>query len=319
MDAALHRHWRIQSLVAARTARPTFRRGRCTPTSTAATLCSGRTTPTARPAGSTAKGTSGASTTPASSWKAKASGCSWTSASAWDRTRGTRAFAASLLERMSDAGFEPGSVTQVFLTHAHPDHVGWAFDEERGVPRFPNARYRLHRKDWHFFADRETVPKHFTRFVEPLAKSGALDMLDGEADIAPGVTALETPGHTAGHMSLLIRSRGEGLVIAGDVLNSPMYVTEPHRPFGSDADQKLGIETRVRLVERIAAEGWHVGAAHFRTRGGARWSLRVGAAGGAAGEGILDPTVREVRTRLSAMPRSPGFGPCGRRLGLACG
>lgn len=169
----------------------------------------------------------------------------------------------TLLERMSDAGFEPGSVTQVFLTHAHPDHVGWAFDEERGVPRFPNARYRLHRKDWHFFADRETVPKHFTRFVEPLAKSGVLDMLDGEADIAPGMTALETPGHTAGHMSLLIRSRGEGLVIAGDVLNSPMYVTEPHRPFGSDADQKLGIETRVRLVERIAEEGWHVSAAHF--------------------------------------------------------
>ncbi len=168
-----------------------------------------------------------------------------------------------LMARLQEAGLEPSSVTQVFLTHAHPDHVGWAFDEDAGRPRFPNARYRLHRKDWHFFADRETVPKHFTRFVAPLAKSGVLDLLDGETDIAPRITALETPGHTAGHMSLLIRSGSSGLVIAGDVLNSPMYVTEPERAFGSDADQRQGIATRVALMDRIAAEGWHVGAAHF--------------------------------------------------------
>ena len=173
----------------------------------------------------------------------------------------------SLLARMAEAGFDPDTVTQVFLTHAHPDHVGWAVDEERGAPRFPNARYRLHRTDWHFFAGRETVPKHFTRFVEPLARAGVLDLLDGEAEILPGMTALETPGHTAGHMSLLLRSRGEGLVIAGDVLNSPMYVTEPERPFGSDADQSQAIATRVRLVERIAAEGWRVAAPHFPAPG----------------------------------------------------
>ena len=182
----------------------------------------------------------------------------------------------ALLLRMEEAGVTSESITQVFLTHAHPDHVGWAFDEECGLPRFRKARYGLHRRHWHFFADRETVPKHFTRFVAPLESAGVLDLLDGEADIAPGVTALETPGHTAGHMSLLIRSRGEGLVIAGDVLNSPMYVTEPERPFGSDADQRLGVETRVALVERIEAEGWRVGAAHFPDPG---WGCVVRAEG----------------------------------------
>ena len=181
-----------------------------------------------------------------------------------------------LMQRMEAASIEPAAITQVFLTHAHPDHVGWAFDEERGVPRFPNARYRLHRTDWHFFADRETVPKHFTRFVEPLAKSAVLDLLDGETAIAPGITALETPGHTAGHMSLLIESRGEGMVIAGDVLNSPMFVTEPHRPFGSDADQQQGIETRIRLMDRITREGWRVAAAHFPTPGWGAIHLEAG-------------------------------------------
>ncbi|MEO8538385.1 MAG: MBL fold metallo-hydrolase [bacterium] len=169
----------------------------------------------------------------------------------------------ALMAELARAGIERESITRVFLTHAHPDHVGWVFDEDLRAPRFPRARYILHLRDWHFFADRETVPKHFTRFVAPLREAGVLDLLTAETEIAPGLTALETPGHTAGHMSLVIHSRGEGLVIAGDVLNSPMYVTEPGRPFGSDADQPLGISTRVALLDRIESEGWKVGAAHF--------------------------------------------------------
>jgi len=161
------------------------------------------------------------------------------------------------------AGMAAADFDRVFLTHAHPDHVGWTFDEERREPRFPNARYVLHRRDRDEFAWRQPVPKHFTRFVEPLERAGVLDLIEGEREISPGVTAIETPGHTPGHMSLLVRSHGEGLVIAGDVLNSPMYVTEPERRFGPDQDQETAIRTRVALVERIEAEGWKVAAAHF--------------------------------------------------------
>jgi len=157
----------------------------------------------------------------------------------------------------------PEDIGRVFLTHAHPDHVGWTFDEERGAPRFPSARYVLHPRDWAEFAGRSPEPKHFTRYVAPLERAGVLDLLDGERDVAPGVTAIETPGHTPGHMSLIIRSRGDGMVISGDVLNSPMYVSEPGRPFGPDLDQETAVRTRVALVERIEAEGWRVAAAHF--------------------------------------------------------
>lgn len=168
-----------------------------------------------------------------------------------------------LPRELAAAGTAPGDISTVFLTHAHPDHVGWTFDEEAGRPTFPRARYLLHRDDWDEFRGRTPVPKHFTRFVAPLERAGVLRVLDGAEEIAPGITAIETPGHTPGHMSLVVTSRGEGLVIAGDVLNSPVYVSEPGRPFGADMDRARGIATREALVARVEAEGWRVAAAHF--------------------------------------------------------
>ncbi len=168
---------------------------------------------------------------------------------------------------MGLAGIDAGSFDIVFLTHAHPDHAGWTFDEELQRPRFGNARYLLHRRDWEHFGGRETVPPYFRRFIQPLQEAGVLELIDGETEFAPGITAMETPGHTPGHMSLLVQSRGQGLVIAGDVLNSPMFVTEPELPFGSDADIARGVATRVALVDRIEAEGWRVAAEHFPAPG----------------------------------------------------
>ncbi|MGE0599590.1 MAG: MBL fold metallo-hydrolase [Dehalococcoidia bacterium] len=164
---------------------------------------------------------------------------------------------------LANAGLDFDDFDIVFLTHAHPDHVGWTFDEEHGRPRFPNARYLLSRRDWNHFGGRETIPPYFRRFLQPLQDAGVLELLDAETEFAPGLTAIETPGHTPGHMSLLMQSRGQGMVIAGDVLNSPMFLTEPDRLFGADADQRLANRTRVALVQRIEDEGWKVAAEHF--------------------------------------------------------
>lgn len=172
-----------------------------------------------------------------------------------------------LMTVMREAGLALEDVDTVFMTHAHPDHVGWNVDEEAGRPRFPAARYLLGGPDWREFGDREPPPRYFQRFLQPLDDAGVLDLIEGETALTEDVTAIETPGHTPGHMSLLISSAGERAMIVGDVLTSPFYVSEPQRPFRSDIDVPQGIRTRTALVERAEAEGLRIASAHFPAPG----------------------------------------------------
>lgn len=173
----------------------------------------------------------------------------------------------SLLRSLDEAGVTVEDIDEVFLTHSHPDHVGWAVDEQAGRPRFPRARYRLHRADWDEFTGRDPVPPFVNRFVRPLEAAGVLDLIEGETALDAHLTAIETPGHTPGHMSLVIASAGERAVITGDVLTSPVSVARPEVPFGSDLDMDLGIQTRHALLDRIEAEGMRVVAGHLAEPG----------------------------------------------------
>lgn len=164
---------------------------------------------------------------------------------------------------MRTADLDWNDLDTVFFTHAHPDHVAWSIDEDTNLPRFPRARYLLHQRDWDNFDGRETTPRYFERFVRPLQTHDVLDLLPGETALTDEVTAIETPGHTPGHMSLLITSNGERALITGDVLNHPVYVTEPWREFLSDHDVPQGIATRESLVARLEAESITLASAHF--------------------------------------------------------
>ena len=168
-----------------------------------------------------------------------------------------------LPEALRDAAATFDEVDTVFFTHCHPDHVAWSMIEEQHRARFPNARYLLHEADWREFTGRDPVPRYVDRFVRPLRDLEVLDLLEGETALTPEVTAIETPGHTPGHMAVVISSDGERAVITGDVFNHPIFVSEPWREFGADLDHARGIATREALLDRIEAEGMVLVAEHF--------------------------------------------------------
>ena len=120
-----------------------------------------------------------------------------------------------MLEALRDVGVSPEDIDTVFFTHLHPDHVGWNLSAASGDSRkatFPKARYVAHQADWDAFQNPE-VQAHFPfpfweETLAPLATLGVLDQLSGETTLTSEITAIPTPGHTPGSMSLVITSGG---------------------------------------------------------------------------------------------------------------
>jgi glyoxylase-like metal-dependent hydrolase (beta-lactamase superfamily II) len=172
-----------------------------------------------------------------------------------------------LFEDMRAKGVRPEEVTRVAFTHLHPDHVGWNMITEggRARPAFPNARYLIPTADFDFF----TSPEGLNNFpyikdqVVPLVGLGLIDFLQPETDITPELRVWSTPGHTPGHISILINSAGEKGVILGDVAHSPVQAHETDWNCGFDLNQDRARATRHAVLDRIEQEGLTVAAGHF--------------------------------------------------------
>ena len=181
-----------------------------------------------------------------------------------------RGIQGCLPDELEQQGVRADEIDIVVLTHLHPDHVGWNLATD-GKPFFPKARYVTSQTDWDFFSNPETWKlfpfPYLETSVMPLQELGVLDLVTGEHSITSEITTMPTPGHTPGHISLLIVSAGERGIVLGDVSGHPAQVTEPNWVSGFDTDPDLARETRKRVHDRIEAEGMTVMAGHFPTRG----------------------------------------------------
>ena len=151
-----------------------------------------------------------------------------------------------LPDALDQLGVRRDAVDIVFLTHLHIDHIGWTTDAEAGV-FFPNARYLVHREAL-AFARSNPDRSHIRRCVEPLADR--FEQLDGDADLAPGVTAFVAPGHYPGHMGLRLRSAGAEAVLMADVAPHPALLDRPEWAYAFDDVQQT--TTRAELVADLA-------------------------------------------------------------------
>jgi glyoxylase-like metal-dependent hydrolase (beta-lactamase superfamily II) len=163
---------------------------------------------------------------------------------------------------------DPGTIDLVVLTHLHVDHIGWCTDEA-GRPTFARARYAVPRADWEAFGTAPGRAELIARRVTPLAEHGVMDPIEPGAavEVAPGVEAFPTPGHTPGHVSLRIRSRGEEAVILGDVCVHPAQVADPGLAYTFDVDPARAAATRAALLRSLEEGGTLVAAGHFPVAG----------------------------------------------------
>lgn len=163
---------------------------------------------------------------------------------------------------LAAAGVGPEDVDLVICTHLHMDHVGWLV--AGGAPFFPRATVRFGTGDWDHFVTRRGGSERTRRTMEALAAAGRLDPVtaDGEP-LAAGITARLTPGHTPGHLSLVLASGTDRAYLLGDAVHCPAQIEEPDWVNLSDVDPALAAATRAALWEELEGGGHPFTAAHF--------------------------------------------------------
>ncbi|WP_232805742.1 MBL fold metallo-hydrolase [Glycomyces xiaoerkulensis] len=157
-----------------------------------------------------------------------------------------------LPERLAAAGIDRGEVDTVVLTHLHTDHVGWAVvsDEDSLRPYFPDARYVLQRTELE--AIEELNPSLRESLIEPLQAEDRLELTDGGRDLAAGVRAIHTPGHTPGHQSVLAETDSGTTAVTGDVLVHAIQLLHPELPYTQESDPEAARRTRIELLDSLA-------------------------------------------------------------------
>ncbi|WP_270935555.1 MBL fold metallo-hydrolase [Falsiroseomonas oryzae] len=175
-----------------------------------------------------------------------------------------------LLRNMRAAGIEPSQIDLVCATHAHCDHI-WALVDANGNRNFPNAQVAISEADVRFWTDdaNKRGPAFMTAFIDGAKKNLAayrdrMVMLRDGQEVAPGVTALATPGHTVGHHVFIISSGNQVVVNTGDLAHHQvLLLRRPNLEFSFDTDPKLSARTRARMLDRLATERHAVLSYHF--------------------------------------------------------
>lgn len=158
------------------------------------------------------------------------------------------------------AGFEPNDVDIVLSTHLHFDHAGGNTvlgPDGTPAPAFPDARHVVQRRELEFaHLDNERIRAAYPRAnIDPITEAGLWDLVEGQVEIAQGVTVLPTPGHTPHHQSVLVEDGGEAACFLADVCP-----TTAHLPLswtmGYDVEPLVTMESKRKLWERAEADGW---------------------------------------------------------------
>ena len=124
--------------------------------------------------------------------------------------------------------------------------------------------------DWEACHDPELIESRFPNAPEcvwPLEELGLTVLMDGEFSITSALTTLPTPGHTPGHMSIMISSQGQRGLVLGDVLHNVVQVHEIAWVSRADIDPEQTRITRRSVVEQLERDGTTVAAVHLPAPG----------------------------------------------------
>jgi glyoxylase-like metal-dependent hydrolase (beta-lactamase superfamily II) len=203
-----------------------------------------------------------------------------------DTGNGAGAFASSkgsvgqFASNLTAAGFDPKNIDMVVISHFHGDHVNGLLTAD-GAPAFPNAEVLVPATEWKYWMDDGEMSRATGERMQGLFKNNRrvfeaglkkkVTPYEWGKDVAPGLLAVESIGHTPGHTSYVLSSGSDKVFIQSDVTNHPaLFVAHPGWHLMFDQDPALAEKTRRKVYDMLVADKLLVQGFHYPFPGLAR-------------------------------------------------
>jgi glyoxylase-like metal-dependent hydrolase (beta-lactamase superfamily II) len=179
----------------------------------------------------------------------------------------------TLNQNLAAASIDRNAINMVVISHFHADHVNGLLAADNKSAAFPNAEIKVPANEWKFWMDdgemSRASPGRMTelfqnnrRVFDALGRK--VTVYDWDKEMAPGVTAVGTPGHSIGHTSYVVTSGGKTVFVQSDVCNNAfVFAPRPEWHGFFDQDPPQAAATRKRVYEMLVAEKLPVQAYHF--------------------------------------------------------
>lgn len=160
---------------------------------------------------------------------------------------------------MRAAGLDASELAAIVMTHFHPDHISGLMTpaNEQVYPELP---IYVPATEYDYWTAAENIPKsrmaNAARIRATLPNWNNLQRYEANTEVLPGILAIPSYGHSAGHTSLLITSGSDQVCVLGDVTNIPVFnMHHPDWHLSADDDPDLAASTRHRMLEWAADKG----------------------------------------------------------------
>ena len=172
---------------------------------------------------------------------------------------------------MKAAGISPGDIDTVLISHFHPDHIFGLMEKETNAQVYPDAEILVGETEYNFWTDPGLIAKLpegrrglAQRIQATFPEWKNVNRYTGGQEVAPGITSMDTFGHTAGHTAFMVSSGNDQTLLLGDLMNLPaLFLTNLDWQFAFDSDKDQATATRKAVVAQAVADNINVAGYHF--------------------------------------------------------